>query len=919
MKTLLLKSGKWVVPGMLFTLLIILLNLNLVKRVDQMINRVEFEAFLQEKITEFITNNAGASEQLSSEVTADSPDQAALQDYLNTIDPELKTVPKERLKQAYEYAHSIQKDKAYKSVSSLEWQGTEANFGGRVRAVLWDPNDASLQKVWAGGVTGGLWYKDNINDTGPWIPVDDFWPGLSVSCMTYDPNQKESFYVGTGEAQTALIIYRESSGVGYGIQHSTDAGQTWEVMPGTEEFEYITDIEIRDEDGTSVIYAGVASGVYKGVPHLSDPSDGLFRSVVGSGDWEQVLPMIEEQEVPFAPSDIEIGADGRIYIGTMPNVEGDGAATILYSDSGLPGSWHINSEYRTLIENTPGINLPGRVILASAPSDADRIYALIAQGWFSGIPAYQCHIIARSEDKGDTWEMASIPPDNSITGNWAFIAWHALTAAVDPADPDRIYVGALDMYVSENAGDSWTKKSNWTNTTFYNYVHADHHRILYQPGSSDVMLVATDGGIFLTDAATQSTTPFEEVNYGFNTLQYYKVALHPTPGTDFFLGGMQDNGSVFYDGTPIEHLNRISGGDGGACFIDQDEPGIMITSHQNNNFYIFSNNQQTGMANSWASGNFISSVAYDYRLNTLYANAVTVVNNNQDLILRISGIPDPPFTGDFLDMETGSTVPFTHVKYSEYSPESSSTLFLGTQSGRLFKVENAESDPVVAEIGSDEFPAAAVSCIAQGGSEDTMLVTFSNYGVPSVWQTYSGGADWAEREGNLPDMPVRWAIYHPQNATAAMLATEVGIWTSYQLDSESPVWQPDNEGLANVRIDMLQLREADNTVLAGTHGRGFYSATFNYDPTTGVAAHLTDGIAVVPNPARESARVMLPESCNGTVNFTIVALNGEVVSRNACNCDASYIQVDLSNLSPGTYFLRINDGKHVQLKKFIKI
>ncbi len=50
----------------------------------------------------------------------------------------------------------------------------------------------------------------------------------------------ETFYVGTGEAQTALIIYRESSGVGFGIMQSPDGGITWEIMPGTEEFEYVT-------------------------------------------------------------------------------------------------------------------------------------------------------------------------------------------------------------------------------------------------------------------------------------------------------------------------------------------------------------------------------------------------------------------------------------------------------------------------------------------------------------------------------------------------------------------------------------------------------------------------------------------------------------------------------------------------------
>ena len=35
----------------------------------------------------------------------------------------------------------------------------------------------------------------------------------------------------------------------------------------------------------------------------------------------QVLPDITDLDVPYVPADIEFGADGRIYIGTMPNME----------------------------------------------------------------------------------------------------------------------------------------------------------------------------------------------------------------------------------------------------------------------------------------------------------------------------------------------------------------------------------------------------------------------------------------------------------------------------------------------------------------------------------------------------------------------------------------------------------------------
>ncbi|MEZ5084432.1 MAG: T9SS type A sorting domain-containing protein [Bacteroidales bacterium] len=913
MRTILLKSRNWIFPLLLFAVIAFTINLNLVSKVDQVVNRMDFEEFLNEKVKGFIESR----ETNSDEVLADSPDMAALQDYLNTVDPNLKRVPKERLKTAWELTHELARENKSKSTKQLQWYNTQSNMAGRVRAIMWDPNDPNQEKVWAGAVTGGLWYKEDITTNDNWAAVDDFWPGLSVSCIAFDPNNPQNFYVGTGEAQTALIIYRESSGVGFGIVHSTDAGENWEIMPDTEEFEFITDIKVRDENGTSVIYAAVASGVYKGASHISNPSDGLYRKVVGSEDWEQVLPDINGLDSPYTPSDIEFGADGRIYVGTMQNINGDGGATILFSDSGLEGSWTVNDEYNILISNTSGFNLPGRVVLATAPSDEDRVYACIAQGFYYGIPGYECHILVKSLDKGENWDFMSTPP-NVNGGNWAFIAWHALMVTVDPNDANKLYVGALDMFRSDDAGETWSKKSNWQGGAVPDFVHADQHGMIYQPGSSQKAIISTDGGVFYTFNAGLPTPSFTEKNFGFNTLQFYKCDIDPTPSSIFFIGGMQDNGTIFYDGNPIEVANRITGGDGGACFIDKNEPDVFITSYQNNRFFLFGNYQYQNAATQWPSGNFISSVDYDYNLNTLYANAVTVTNFMKDSILRISGIPYGPVVGEFMNLNTGTTVPFTHVKYSEYSPENMATLYCGSQSGRLFKVENAQDEPLVSEIGDAAFPGAAISCVALKGSEDTMLVTFSNFGVSSVWQSYDNGQSWSDKEGNLPDMPVRWAIYHPDNAKAAMLATEIGVWTSWNLDDEQPVWNPDVEGLANVRVDMLRLRTDDNMVVAGTHGRGLYFTTYANIPSTGISNYFHPEFSISPNPTNGKINVRLAEHSGLIYSMDVMSISGHLIKTEYVPSGKQSEEFDFSELANGSYIIKINTNKGIAMKKVVK-
>ena len=57
-----------------------------------------------------------------------------------------------------------------------------------------------------------------------------------------------------------------------------------------------------------------------------------------------------------------------------------------------------------------------------------------------------------------------------------------------------------------------------------------------------------------------------------------------------------------------------------------------------------------------------------------------------------------------------------------------------------------------------------------------------------------------------------------------MLATEVGIWSTDNINVAAPDWQPTVAGLANVRSDMIQYRDSDQLVLVATHGRGLFTS-----------------------------------------------------------------------------------------------
>lgn len=884
------------------------------------IERIRYENFLKHQYSLAPERERENGKEKEGGKAVDQPDVAAFQEYLMTMDPALGRVPAERLQQAFSFTRQMQLRKSENN--PVQWQEVPSNMGGRTRAIMWDPNDASGNKAWAGGVTGGLWYNDDAaSNASSWVPVNDFWANLAVSSITYDPTNTQVFYVGTGEAQTALITYRESSGRGCGIYKSADGGQSWELLPSTSNFAYVTDIKVRNENGNGVIYAGVMSGKYMGINHQSIPSDGVYRSSDGGTTWEQVLPNIAGETVPYAPSDIELGADGRIYVGTGRNLDGNGGATILYSDLGTAGNWTVFDDYKTIIESDPSRNIPGRVVLATAPSDANVVYALIADGFVNsenGFDYFYCDYLLKSSDRGLNWTEKNVPDDAQGQNSFAYIAWHALDMVVDPNNANNLFAGGLDLHKSTNSGSSWTRVSDWA--AMYSgggtdYVHADQHIIAFKSGSSSEALFGSDGGIFFTASANNTYPVFEQRNNNYNTLQFYSGALHPTAGTANYLGGLQDNGTVYYTGSPFTINDMIDGGDGAYCFYDKDNPSVFISSVYYNAYTFWQNGNYAGGSNT-GDGIFINPASLDSRDNKLYANAVMFNGSYAGKILRITGIPNNPQTG-YITIASGSSAIFSNVTVSPYAPAGKSTLFAGTQSGKLYKVENAQASPLVTEIGSPDFPMANISCVAIGGSEDTLLVTFSNYGVSSVWQTTNGGTNWTEKETNLPDMPIRWAIYHPQNSKQVMLATETGIWTTENINTTTPLWEPNNDGLANVRVDMLQIRESDNTVLASTHGRGLSVGTWTYNPGVGIKELTNSQCVLSPNPAHNQLSVSFDVKKVGDVNITFYTLGGKTVwEQKFRNCtDRFSHNIDVSILAKGVYLVNIQKGKESLSRK----
>src|SRR6185503_5209942 len=215
-------------------------------------------------------------------------------------------------------------------------------------------------------------------------------------------------------------------------------------------------------------------------------------------------------------------------------------------------------------------------------------------------------------------------------------------------------------------------------------------------------------------------------------------------------------------------------------------------------------------------GMFTNPYAYDDAQNTLYA--CYSANN----LLRWPNANTAPATA--FNTVSITALNGAQIGSLKVSPYTTNRLFLGSSGGRVLRVDNANAaTPTVTNISGAGFPGGFVRSVNVGSSDNNLVATFSNFGVAQVWVTTDGGTNWTNVDGNLPDMPVWWALYDPYDNNKMYLGTETGLWTTDLLNGANTSWIP-NPGLPTTRIAMLRMRTSDNTVVASTYGRGLFTA-----------------------------------------------------------------------------------------------
>ena len=679
------------------------------------------------------------------------------------------------------------------------------NVGGRSRALVFDPNDG--KRVIAASVTGGIWINTDITDQDTkWRQANGVPSNISVTCLTIDPLNPNILYAGTGEVSTGRL--------GNGIYKSVDGGNSWVNIFGSStddianNFACIQDIIawVNPSTNKTEVFFGSDSGGYINTVRFPDRHGintiGLYRSIDGE-NFTKVLA------IDKAPESFAIGANNKLWMGTRFSHYLNRGGGFVYAT--LDG---VN--WQEVID----LGFNGRVRLACSSQNDQLIYALCENRSDNTIPV---KIIRTDNGFASTVDLTppadsdqTIPAHDFTRGQ----SFYDLAIAVDPETDDRVFVGGINLFKSDEKGINWVKLSSWhTQIGAQPYVHADQHAIVFSKQNPKDVLFANDGGVFYS--ANKGLSP-QARNNGLNITQFYKAQIHKTTNDFKIIAGAQDNGTNFIQSVGPDgsgSANEIAGGDGGWCFVDsQDE--YMVSSYVFNTFkyhtifgvekYTIVNDQQRGL--------FINTAGLDSDQNILFTN------NSRSGGFEITRFELGPTSAT----QTVLTDPLLNNVPTNFrvSPYTSQRLLVGLANGRLLQIDqSADVTPTFSTIGDPNW-IGAISDICYGRNEDEIIVTFHNFGVESIWYTKNHGQTWINKEGDLPNIPVNCVLQNPFNRNEVIIGTQLGVWYTNNFNETSPKWQRSNNGMKDVMVTSFDYRSSDQTVVASTYGRGVFTGNF---------------------------------------------------------------------------------------------
>ena len=723
------------------------------------------------------------------------------------------------------------KSKIYKNVSLNDFNFRNvgpAFLSGRIADIAIDPNNENIWYVAVG--SGGVWKTLNSGTT--WSPLFDDENSYSTGCVTIDPNNSATIWVGTGENVGGRHV-----AYGDGVYKSDNGGKSWKNM-GLKRTEHISKIIVHPEN-SNIVWVAAQGPLWK-----KGDERGVYKTINGGKNWKKVLGNNQwtgATDILIDPrnSDILYAATwdrhrtvaslmgGGPGSGIHKSVDGGETWKKLYK--GLPNDQDSNGDGKIDNDDLPTVNM-GKIGLAISPQNPDVLYAAIELERTTGG-------VYKSEDRGESWKKMS----NAVSGATGPHYYQELYAS--PHKFDRLYLMNVRVLTSEDGGKTFEQLKE-------NKKHSDNHVIAFKKNDPDYLLIGTDAGIY------ESFDLAENWRYIKNLplTQFYKVAVNNAEPFYHIFGGTQDNGSAGgpsatdeIEGISNKHWYKTLFADGHQSATDPEFNNLIYAETQQGGLHridLVTGEQtfiqpQAGINDpherfNWDAPILVSphdpSTIYfaSYRVWKSENRGDSWIPISKDLTRNENRI-ELPIMGRKQSWDNswdvGAMSNYNTITSLSESPIKKGLIYVGTDDGFIQVTkdggENWKKIPVTA-LGLPK--RSFVNDIkADIYDENIVYVVLDNHKEgdfnPYLFKSNDQGNTWIPISNDLPERTLLWRIVQDHiNKELFFLATEFGIYTSF---NSCKNWQKLN-GTPNMGFRDLVIQKRENDLVAASFGRGFY-------------------------------------------------------------------------------------------------
>lgn len=682
----------------------------------------------------------------------------------------------------------------------LHWRNIGPFRGGRTVAAVGVPGNPDV--FYIGVNNGGVWRSNDYGRT--WVPIFDDEPTGSIGAIAVAPSDPNVIYVGSGEG-----LQRPDLSTGDGIYRSSDAGQTWEHL-GLRDGQQIPAIVVDPRDPNRLFVAVL------GHPYGPNEQRGIFRSTDGGQTFQKVLYVDQNtggMEVLLDPSNPD-----HVYAVLWAARQAPweiGSSWTLSNQNGLYHSTDGGTTWHKIGDGFPtaGQGL-GRIGPAIAPSDPNRMYAIVGADTLGGV--------YRSDDAGMHWRLMST--DYRLWGRDGDFN----EVKVDPKNPDVLYIANVVTWKSADGGHTFT---GWRGAPGGD----DYHRLWIHPDHPNIILNAADQGAIITVNGGKTWSSW----YNQSTAQFYHV------NTDNAFpyrvcGGQQESGSACIDSR---------GNDGAITFrewhpVAVEEYGYVAPDPLNPDIVyggkVSRYDRRTGQSQEVGPRVFRGD---DYRVVRTQPVLFSPTNPHElyfasnrlwrtadggqhwtalspDLTREHPDVPAVLGAFTSLDPEHGN---HRGVIYTiAPSPVDSNVIWVGTDDGLIHVTEDGGAHwRNVSPPGL--VPWAKVSIMDASHTErGTAYAAINTFRLddlrPHIWRTHDMGRTWTEITTGLPGGGIVNVVREdPVRPRLLFCGTEQAVYVSFD---DGDHWQSLKLDMPATSIRDLVIKDAD--LVVGTHGRGFW-------------------------------------------------------------------------------------------------